>query len=231
MSGADWVRPLIRRPIADNLHVRANASPQVRHADLLVGAVEAGDILPGHHHGIEAEGVGFEKAYATRRLPVWNKIVKLLAHSDSVYIAGFQTTDYLARGMAMLLLYSRPNVHHLSGVDGISANVLTDTAKNKTLVVIDVFRYGKNSPALSKFAKRQGLDVIVISDEFCKWAAKLTEYHLPASTNTRFFFSAMGSIHTIMNLLVHDVIDELGERVKPQMDVVWRAQEEFGNYL
>jgi len=183
------------------------------------------------HSAIEAEGEGIHKAYALRRSPVWDKIVRLLAHSDSVYIAGFQTTDYLARGMAMLLLYARPNVHHLSGSDGIYAKVLTDTAKKKTLIVIDVFRYGKNSPALTRFAKQQGLDVVVISDEFCEWAAKLTDYHLPASANTRFFFSAMGSIHVMMNLLVHDVIDELGERVKNQMDIVWQAQEEFENFL
>jgi len=185
----------------------------------------------GDRGAIEAEGVGVHKAYALRRTSLWGKIVRLLAHADSVYIAGFQTTDYLARGMAMLLLYARPDVHYLSGADGVYANVLTDSAKKKTLVVIDVFRYGKNSPELTRFAKERGLDVVVISDEFCEWAAKLTRYHLPATTNTRFFFSAMGSIHVMMNLLVHDVIDELGEQVKTQMDVVWQAQEEFENFL
>lgn len=185
----------------------------------------------GDRGAIEADSVSIHTAYATRRTPLWHKVVKLLAESDSIYVTGFQTTDYLARGMAMFLLYARPNVHHLSGVDGIYANALTDTAKKKTLIILDVFRYGKNAPALANFAKQQGLDVVVICDEFCDWAIKTTEYYLPVSPNTRFFFNSMGSLHVVMNLLVHDVIDELGDSVKTQMNTVWRAQDEFGQYL
>jgi len=194
-------------------------------------AHEARKTEHGDREAIEADSHGIHTAYATRRTPTWNKVVTLLTEADSIYITGFQTTDYLARGMAMFLLYARPNVHHLSGVDGIYANALTDPAKKKTLIILDVFRYGKNAPALANFAKEKGLDVVVICDEFCDWAIKATEYYLPVTPNTRFFFNSMGSLHVVMNLLVHDVIDALGERVKPQMNAVWRAQDDFGQYL
>ena len=185
----------------------------------------------GDRGAIEADCVGIHHAYAMRRTPLWGKIIKLLTEADSVYVAGFQTADYLARGMAMLLLYARPNVHHLNGVDGIYANVLTDTSAKKTLIILDVFRYAKNGPVLAKLARQRGMEVIVICDEFCEWAEKATEFHLPVLPNTRYFFSSMGSVHALMNLMVHDVIDELGERVKPHMDTVWCAQEEFGQYV
>jgi len=192
---------------------------------------EARNAKFGDGAAIEADCAGIRQVYATRRTSDWKKIIKLIARSGSVYVAGFQTTDYLARGMAMHLLYVRPNVHHLNGVDGIYGNVLTDPAKKKTLIIVDIFRYGKNGPVLAKFAKQQGVNVVVICDEFCEWAAEASDYHLPVSTNTGFFFNSMGSIHVLMNLMVHDVVDELGDRVKAQMDTVWRAQEEFGQYL
>jgi DNA-binding MurR/RpiR family transcriptional regulator len=185
----------------------------------------------GDSGAIKADSVSIQTAYATRRTPIWHKVVKLLAEADSIYVTGFQTTDYLARGMAMFLLYARPNVHHLSGADGIYANALTDPAKKKTLIILDVFRYGKNAPVLANLAKQKGLDVVVICEEFCDWAKKTTKYYLPVTPNTRFFFNSMGSLHVVMNLLVHDVIDELGDRVKPQMNTVWRAQDDFGQYL
>ncbi len=185
----------------------------------------------GDRGAIEADSVGIHRAYAMRRTPRWEKMIKLLTESDSVYVTGFQTTDYMARGMAMLLLYARPDVHYLSVVDGIYANVLTDTADKKTLIMFDVFRYAKNGPVLAKFAKQLGMEVILICDEYCEWAEGITEYQLPVTPNTRYFFSSMGSVHVLMNLIVHDVIDELGERVKAHMDTVWRAQEEFGQYF
>jgi DNA-binding MurR/RpiR family transcriptional regulator len=185
----------------------------------------------GDGAAIEAECAGIRQVYSTRRSARWQEIIKLIALADSVYVAGFQTTDYLARGMAMHLLYVRPSVHHLSGTDGIYANVLTDKAVKKVLIIVDIFRYGKNGPVLAEFAKQQGVDVIVICDEFCEWAAEVADYHLPVSTNTGFFFNSMGAIHVLMNLMVHDVVDELGNCVKTQMDVVWRAQEKFGQYI
>jgi DNA-binding MurR/RpiR family transcriptional regulator len=192
---------------------------------------EARKLDHGDRGAIEADSVGIHRAYAMRRTPLWEKIIKLVTSSDSVYVTGFQTTDYMARGMAMLLLYARPDVHYLSFVDGIYANALTESAEKKTLIIFDVFRYAKNGPLLAKFAKQRGYEVIVICDEFCDWAEKATEYHLSVSPNTRYFFSSMGSVHVLMNLLVHDVIDELGEQAKTHMDTIWQAQEEFGQYF
>ncbi len=185
----------------------------------------------GDKEAIAAECENIRRVYAMRRTPVWKKIIRLVAHSNSIYTTGFQTTDYLARGMAMNLLYVRPDVHHLSGVDGIYAKALSDNAKTKTVIIVDIFRYGKNGPVLAKLAKECGAKVVIISDEACDWADDLSDHHLAVSTNTGFFFNSMGSIHVLMNLIVHDVVDELGDCAKSQMDTVWRAQEEFGQYL
>ncbi|TCS62185.1 MurR/RpiR family transcriptional regulator [Varunaivibrio sulfuroxidans] len=189
----------------------------------------------------ELQCTAIKKAYTLRTEPMWKRVIDMVAHGRHLFTAGFQTTSHLADGLAMHLEYVRPNVQHLDGVNGTYANVLGanvpdagipggDAVKN-TLIIIDIFRYGRNGPELARVARDAGADVIVVCDEFCDWAAGITPYVLPVATNIGLFFSSTVAIQVLLNLLIHDVVDTLGEAAARRMESLSEAQNRFGQYL
>lgn len=188
-------------------------------------------------HGIDAEG-GLKEAAAALRIateqrdtPAWQEVVRSIAHADSVFAAGFQTMSYLATGLVLRLNYVRPNVHELDGADGVYAKFFADPAPRRTLVIVDSFRYARNGPVLAKVARDRGADVVIFCDEQCEWAAGLTPHVFALPSEAGFFFRPTTAVHFALHLLVQDVIDELGEPVRRQLELLSEAQEQFGQFL
>ena len=170
------------------------------------------------------------QAYEYRDTPMWSKIVELIAHSDSVFAAGFQTMSYLANGLVSRLNYIRANVHELNGADGVYASFFADTSLQRTLIIIDTFRYARNGPVLAKVAHDQGANVIIFCDEHCNWASDITPFVVTLPSESGFFFRPTMALHFCMHMLVQDVIDELGEPVRRQLELLSEAQELFGQF-
>ncbi|AOU96751.1 hypothetical protein BI364_00855 [Acidihalobacter yilgarnensis] len=171
------------------------------------------------------------RACDVRGQDMWRRIVEAVAGADSVYVTGFQTMAYLARGFAMRLGYVRSNVHEIDGADGVYAKLLTDPAPRRVLVMMDIFRYARNGPVLARAARDRGVDVIVFCDEFCDWAAEITPYVVALPSATPLFFRSDTGIHFSLGLLEQDVIDAYGEGVRKQMELLSEAQELFGQYM
>ncbi len=165
-----------------------------------------------------------------RSTPMWAEIVDLVAHADAVFAAGFQTMRYMASGLVGRLSYIRSNVHELDGVDGVYAPFFSSTASRRTLILVDIFRYGKNGPILAKVAREQGADVVVLCDEHCRWAAEITPFVVTLPSESGFFFRPTMAMHFCLHMLVQDVIDALGEPVRRQLSLLSDAQELFGQF-
>ena len=165
-----------------------------------------------------------------RSTAMWEEIVRLVAHADAVFAVGFQTMRYMASGLVSRLNYIRANVHELDGVDGVYAPFFSSTSSRRTLILIDIFRYGKNGPVLAKVARQHGADVIVLCDEHCKWASDITPFVVTLPSESGFFFRPTMAMHYCMHMLVQDVIDALGEPVKRQLTLLSEAQELFGQF-
>lgn len=184
-----------------------------------------------HDEHYQSAAAATSRACEVSQEPIWRDIVSMVAHSDSVYATGFQTMGYLANGLVQRLGYVRANVHELDGTDGVYAKLLTDPAPKRTLIIIDTFRYGRNGPVLAKAARDRGAQVVIFCDELCDWAAPITPYVVALPTEEGFFFRPTTAIHFSLNLLIQDVIDELGESVREQMKLLSQAQELFGQYM
>ena len=242
--------------IADRAHVSPMTVTRFFKKLGFESAAAAKEVLKKEHYGSEARTIGkrfdeFQRsraatdhdahfqsaAAATSRAceislePVWREIVNLVAQADSVYATGFQQMGYLANGLVQRLGYVRPNVHELDGADGVYARLLTDPAPKRTLIIIDIYRYGRNGPVLAKAARDRGADVVVFCDELCDWAAPITPYVVALPSEEGFFFRPTTAIHFSLNLLIQDVIDELGDSVRDQMKLLSQAQELFGQYM
>lgn len=166
-----------------------------------------------------------------RAQPRWQAVVRSMAHADSVFAAGFQLMSYLATGLVLRLNYVRPHVHELDGADGVYAKFFADPSPRRTLLIIDTFRYARNGPVLAQVARDRGADVIIFCDEQCDWAADLTPYVFALPSEAGCFFRPATAMHFALNLLVQDVIDELGEPVRQQLALLSEAQEQFGQFL
>ena len=177
-------------------------------------------------HATEA----MRKASEIRQLPMWQHIVKAVAGADSVYAAGFQTMRYLANGLVQRLNYIRPNAYELDGVDGTYAQFLTNPRGPRVLIVIDSFRYGRNGPLLARAAQEQGAEVVVFCDELCDWATSITPHVVALPMEPDLFLWPSTALHFSLNLLVQDVIDELGDSVTAHLKQLSQAQDTFGQY-
>jgi DNA-binding MurR/RpiR family transcriptional regulator len=177
-------------------------------------------------HAMEA----MRKASDLRTRPMWQHIVKAVARADSVYAAGFQTMRYLANGLVQRLNYIRPNAYELDGIDGTYAQLLTSPGGNKVLIVIDTFRYGRNGPLLARAAKEQGAEVVVFCDELCDWASGITPNVVALPMEPDLFLWPSTALHFSLNLLVQDVIDEIGDDVTAHLKQLSKAQDTFGQY-
>jgi DNA-binding MurR/RpiR family transcriptional regulator len=178
------------------------------------------------NHAMEA----MRKASDLRTQPMWQHIVKSVAHADSVYAAGFQTMRYLANGLVQRLNYIRPNAYELDGVDGTYAQFLTSPSRKKLLIVIDTFRYGRNGPLLARAAKEQGAEVVVFCDDLCDWASAITPHVVALPMEPDLFLWPSTALHFSLNLLVQDVIDEIGDGVTAHLKQLSKAQDTFGQY-
>jgi DNA-binding MurR/RpiR family transcriptional regulator len=177
-------------------------------------------------HATEA----MRKASEMRKLPMWQHIVKTVAQADSVYAAGFQTMRYLATGLVQRLNYIRPNAFELDGIDGTYAQLLTNPRAGKLLIIIDTFRYGRNGPRLAQAAQEQGTEVVVFCDELCDWAHQITPHVVALPMEPDFFLWPSTALHFSLNLLVQDVIDEIGDDVTAHLKQLSKAQDTFGHY-
>jgi DNA-binding MurR/RpiR family transcriptional regulator len=161
---------------------------------------------------------------------MWRSIVKAVASADSVYAAGFQTMRYLANGLVQRLNYIRPNTFELDGVDGTYAQLLTNPRNPRVLIVIDSFRYGRNGPLLARCAQEQGVEVVIFCDELCDWASAITPHVIALPMEPDLFLWPSTALHFSLNLLVQDVIDELGDSVTAHLKQLSQAQDTFGQY-
>ena len=141
-----------------------------------------------------------------------------------------EIVPYLANGLVQRLNYIRPHAFELDGIDGTYAQLLTSPQGRKVLIVIDSFRYGRNGPLLAQAAKEQGTEVVVFCDELCDWASAITPCVVALPMEPDLFLWPSTALHFSLNLLVQDVIDELGDSVTAHLKKLSKAQDTFGQY-
>lgn len=172
-----------------------------------------------------------DAAFAIRALPEWDRVVNMVARYDSVYTTGFQTMRYLAEGFSTRLGFVRKRVALLNGEDGVYSAVFTDDAAKRVLIIVDTFRYGVQGPVLARLAKEQGVEVVVFCDEFCEWAAGLTDNVVIFPAETSFFMGLPIGISLGLNLLLQDVTTALGDKARKQIEALSDVQDAFGQHL
>jgi DNA-binding MurR/RpiR family transcriptional regulator len=184
----------------------------------------------GLEESLAAELAAIRHTYELTSTKVWSKVVQSVASADQVFISGL----HMARGLSLELLsrleYIRPGVHLADGQNGHYADVLAEPGRRICLLLIDFYRYDKATQRLAREAKRQGVDVVIFTDSFSAWARDITDKVFGLPTSTGLFWHSTAAFSVLLNLLVNDVIERLGDRVEKRIGKVLQAQKLFDQY-
>lgn len=173
---------------------------------------------------MRAELEAIEAVHALAETPMWQQAVATIASADQVFVVGFQTERGLAMTFADQLAYVRPRVRHLDAANRAFADLRTEATSRSCLVMVDCRRYSRWFRLLAQKAKALDIPLVLATDAYCRWATELTPHALQVRTDSGRFWDNNAPISSLLNLLLEDVIERLGEAVYPQLD----AASEFG---
>lgn len=167
---------------------------------------------------LELELAGIIEVYGMAEGEGWKQIVDLLAHSRHVHVVGFQTERGVAVTLAHLLQYARDGVSLVDTTAGNYHEIFAGDPEGRCLVQVDMRRYSEQSYDLAARASREGVPVVMLTDKFCDWIRKFTRHVIAVPTEVELFWSSQVSLGCVVNLLVNDVIGELGTRVEARLE-------------
>lgn len=173
---------------------------------------------------MRAEMEAVAAVHALAESPPWEDAVARIASADRVFVAGFQTERGLAIAFADHLSYVRPGIHYLSADNRAFADLLAEGSDRSCLVIVDCRRYSRWFRLLARKAAELSVPLVIVTDPHCHWASEYTRLVFQVRTDSGRFWDNNAPISSLLNLLVEDVIERLGESVHARLD----AASEFG---
>lgn len=181
--------------------------------------------------GLELEMAALVAVYEMAGTPVWDKVVKRLAHAKSVFVVGFQTERGLAQIFVHQLQYLRDGVQLLDLSSGNFADVLASENTDTTLVIFEARRYSRHAKLLASEAKAAGIPVTLITDPYCDWGHTVADEVFVVPTSINLFWESTAQMASLANLLVNGVFMELGPDVEQRMNKVARLYSKFTGHV
>lgn len=179
---------------------------------------------------LDAELAAIRQAYEITTTPLWARTVDSFASAQRVFVSGLHMARGLALEFVSRLEYIRPGVHLADGQNGHYADVLLDDAQRVAFLLIDFYRYDKATQRVAELAKKRGHEVHIVADDYCLWAHKITDRVFNLPTSTGLYWHSTAAISALLNLLVNDVIRQLGKAVPKRIDKVLQAQKSFDQF-
>jgi DNA-binding MurR/RpiR family transcriptional regulator len=167
---------------------------------------------------LQAEVEAVEAVHAQSETVAWKEAVKHIARADKVFVIGFQTERGLAMAFADHLSYVRPGVELLSVENRAFADLRTDAGASSCVVMIDCRRYSRWFRLLGGKVSRLGVPLVIATDVYCDWAATLTPCVLQVRTDSGRFWANHAPLASLLNLLIEDVIEQLGDAIRARLD-------------
>jgi DNA-binding MurR/RpiR family transcriptional regulator len=176
-----------------------------------------------HHKDLGAEGFremvakeidNLTHLYKTMPLEHLDQAVKMLSKKPHIYIIGSRLSYTMAYYMGWSLAKVRQNVRILRGSDSTTFDWLTLAPNDSLVVVIATSRYPNELIRIGRWARRQNMDLMVITDgascpviPFSQLSLVVPTLHIP-------FLGSPTNLSCLINYLVHVVADHRGEALK-----------------
>jgi DNA-binding MurR/RpiR family transcriptional regulator len=222
--GFDGLEPLKQ----ELRHARSNPAWQVKGGvDGLQADIREGKLLA---RLINQQIANLRQVYEVTTAPEWPACVTALIEAREVYVAAYQNIRGTAEYMAAQLSYARPCVQYVDGLNGTYAEVLDGAVQGRVLFLIEARRFASKALPLALEARKCGVKVILLTDEFCPWAKEASDIALIVPGPHGPLWDGSATIMAVIDLLLSNLIVVLGEKVHRRVEMLTRLQDLFGDF-
>jgi len=141
----------------------------------------------------------------------WQSMIRHVSTAEQVFVSGFQTVRGLAEDFCRRLSLARPKVHYLSAHDGMLGELLGTPERQsgyEVLILIDVIPYARETRIICDIAVEKGVQLVILTDEFCHWASDYTPYVLHNKSKASLFLESTWGLNLASNMLVDGVASQ-----------------------
>ncbi|WP_454814195.1 MurR/RpiR family transcriptional regulator [Labrys neptuniae] len=160
----------------------------------------------------------------------WRQTIEALVGASEVYVAAYQNVRGIAQYFASQLSYTRPRVQFVDGLNGTYAELLDGSVSGRLLFLHDVRRFASKARPLAIEARRAGVKVVLITDEFCPWGAEVSDICLVVPGSHGPLWDGAATITAVLDLMLSNVIVVLGDEVSERVEQLTRLQDIFGDF-
>lgn len=160
----------------------------------------------------------------------WQQTVEALISASEVYVAAYQNVRGIAQYFTAQLSYTRPRVEFMDGLNGTYAEALDGSVAGRVLFLHDVRRFAAKARPLAEEARRAGVKVILLTDEFCPWADEVSDISLVVPGSHGPLWDGAATMTAVMDLLLSNIIVLMGNEVDERVQLLTRLQDVFGDF-
>jgi len=160
----------------------------------------------------------------------WRQAIELLVSADEVFVAAYQNVRGVGQYFASQLSYARPKVQFVDGLNGTYVELLDGSGKDRCLFLFDVRRFASKARPLAEQARAAGVKVILLSDDACVWAHDVSDIALIMPGARGPLWDGAATTVALLDLVISNVIVELGDNVNARVDQLTRLQDAFGDF-
>lgn len=170
------------------------------------------------------------RMYELTTAPEWQQAIDALVGASEVYVAAYQNVRGIAQYFASQLSYTRPRVQFVDGLNGTYAELLDGSVSGRVLFLHDVRRFAAKARPLAVEARRAGVKVVLITDEFCPWGPEVADICLMVPGSHGPLWDGAATITSVLDLMLSNIIVVLGDEVSERVELLTRLQDVFGDF-
>ncbi|WP_027134628.1 MurR/RpiR family transcriptional regulator [Geminicoccus roseus] len=171
-----------------------------------------------------------DRIYELTASPSWQAAVDALVGASEVYVAAWQNVRGIGQYFATQLSYTRPRVGFVDGLNGTYGELLDGAVENRCLFLFDVRRFAAKARPLAQEARRQGITVVFVTDEYCTWAEEAADICLVVPGSRSPLWDGSATVVAVLDLLISNIIVVLGDQVSDRVARLTRLQDMFGDF-
>jgi DNA-binding MurR/RpiR family transcriptional regulator len=160
----------------------------------------------------------------------WQEAIRLLVDSEEVFVAAYQNVRGIAQYFASQLSYARPKITFVDGLNGTYSELLDGSCEDRCLLLFDVRRFAAKAKPLAEEARAAGVKVVLVTDDTCTWSRDVGAIPIILPGVRGPLWDGAVTTVALLDLIVSNVIVELGDKVNQRVDRLTRLQDAFSDF-
>jgi DNA-binding MurR/RpiR family transcriptional regulator len=170
------------------------------------------------------------RIYELTASPQWQAAIDALVGATEVYVAAYQNVRGIGQYFATQLSYTRPRVDFVDGLNGTYAELLDGSVEGRCLFLFDVRQFAAKARPLAMEARKLGVTVVFVTDEFCTWTDEVADVALILPGSRSPLWDGSATVVAVLDLLISNIIVVLGHAVSQRVNRLTQLQDVFGDF-